>query len=98
MGEDLARPDDFQREEGKGGDEGGGDTVASTRSSGTGEEGGRRAVLRHGDVAGTQGEVVGKGQGVEGPHPSLQMWGGWEQLIHARSLRPPRRQVLLFLC
>lgn len=56
MGEDLARPDDFQREEGRGR---GGDTVALTRCG----EGGCRDALWSGDVAGTHGEVVGKGGG-----------------------------------
>lgn len=77
MGEDLARPDDFQREEGRRGgtDEGGGDTVASTRGGGAGGKGGRRVALRSGDVAGTQGEVAGKGRGVVGPRPSLRTRG-----------------------
>jgi len=41
--------------------EGGGNTVALTCSGGAGGEGGRGAVLRSRDVAGTQREVARKG-------------------------------------
>lgn len=53
----------------------GGGTVTSTCGGGTSGERGLRAALQGGDIAGTQGEVAGKGQRVVGRHPSLWTQG-----------------------
>lgn len=73
MGEDLARPDDFQREreEGRGGDQGGGHGGIAGVGKGT------WGCTQSGDIAGTRGEAAGGDWGLwDDPlaHPPPDSW------------------------